>query len=41
MTMLLDRQESTLNPSTTIVSIALGSKDVQGNIFCFSSEYIL
>ncbi|XP_068494908.1 dipeptidyl-peptidase 5-like [Phaseolus vulgaris] len=24
-----DRQESTLNPSTTIVSIALGSKDVQ------------
>jgi len=31
--MLLDRRESSLNPPTTIVSIALGSKDVQGKIF--------
>jgi len=41
MSMLLDRRESAQNPSTTIVSIALGSKDVQGNNFCFSSEFFL
>ncbi|XP_014522576.2 uncharacterized protein LOC106779059 [Vigna radiata var. radiata] len=28
-----DRRESAQNPSTTIVSVALGSKDVQGNNF--------
>lgn len=37
MIVLLDRRESSLNPPTTIVSIALGSKDLQGNNFHLTS----
>lgn len=36
--MLLDRRESSQNPPTTVVSIALGSRDVQGNNFHLTSE---
>jgi len=39
--MLLDRRESSLNPPTTIVSIALGTKDVQGKSFHLTGVFNL
>lgn len=39
--MLLDRRESSQNPPTMIVSIALGSKDVRGNNFHLTNEFKL
>lgn len=39
MILLPDRCESSQNPTTTIVSIALGSKDAQGNNLWLTSEF--
>ena len=39
MILLLHRRESSQNPTTTIVSIALGSKDAQGYNFWLTSVF--